>query len=283
MILASRANNSSKAGKRQDWSLEAHLVRELSLGQRKASLQVLPQNGAVGVSLDRSQDLGVDGSLVSLPLLRGLVCLLLGLEDVTLLLGLLSLHPGEVLVVDVLRHRDLGDVELCGGGHQVPLVHPPEWAAIELVRSSDEEQSSAELLKHDDSLALVHSGQDDGNSSSGERSSHFPDVVGEEVLGGAGGSSVHSWDVVGQLLGADHASSSVLGSTNLLLNKDSGLLGGSLLVHLLGKLVDRLLVVHAALAEPVDSTFKSIVSGLAHVLVLGHCFSCRSESSNKSL
>ena len=33
--------------------------------------------------------------------------------------------PGEVLVVDVLRHRHLGDVELGGGGDQVPLVHPP--------------------------------------------------------------------------------------------------------------------------------------------------------------
>ena len=33
--------------------------------------------------------------------------------------------PGEVLVVDVLRHRHLGDVKLCGGGHKVPLVHPP--------------------------------------------------------------------------------------------------------------------------------------------------------------
>merc|ERR1719341_3078842 len=220
------------------------------------------------MALDRRQDLSVNCCLVCLPLLRGFVSLLLGLKDVSLLLRLLSLHPGEVLVVDVLRHRHLGDVELCRGGHQVPLVHPPEWASIELVRSGDEEQSSAELLKHDDSLALVHSGQDNGNSSSSERSPHFPDVVGEEVLGGAGGSSVHSWDVVGQLLGADHASSSVLGSTNLLLNKDSGLLGGSLLVHLLGK--------------PVDSTFKSIVSGLAHVLVLGHCFSCRSESSNKS-
>merc|ERR1719341_669600 len=65
------------------------------------------------------------------------------------------------------------------------------------------------------------------------------------------GSSIHSWDIVGQLLRADHASSSILGSTNLLLNKDSGLLGGSLLVHLLGELVDRLLVVHTALAEPV--------------------------------
>merc|ERR1719397_36962 len=250
-----------------NWCLEAHLVRELSLGQGEASFEVLPQHCTISMTLDRCQDLSVDCCLVCLPLLR----------------GLLSLHPGKVLVVDVLRHRDLGDVELCGGGHQVPLVHPPEWAAIELVRSSDEEQSSAELLQHDDTLALVHSGQDDGNSSSGERSPHFPDVVGKEVLGGAGGSSVHSWDVVGQLLGADHASSSILGSTNLLLNKDSGLLGGSLLVHLLGELVDRLLVVHAALAEPVDSTFKSIVPGLARVLVLGHCFSCRSESSNKSL
>ena len=41
---------------------------------------------------------------------------------VSLFIGL----PGEVLVVDVLWHRDLGDVELCWGGHQVPLVHPPE-------------------------------------------------------------------------------------------------------------------------------------------------------------
>merc|ERR1719397_1494772 len=257
-----------------NWCLEAHLMRELSLGQGGASLEVLPQHCTISMTLDRCQDLSVDCCLVCLPLLRGLV---------SLLLGLLSLHPGEVLVVDVLRHRDLRDVELCGGGHQVPLVHPPEWAAIELVRSSDEEQSGAKLLQHDDTLALVHSGQDNGNSSSGERSPHFPDVVGEKVLGGAGGSSVHSWDVVGQLLGADHASSSILGSTNLLLNKDSGLLGGSLLVHLLSELVDRLLVVHAALAEPVNSTFKSIVPGLARVLVLGHCFSCRSESSNKSL
>merc|ERR1719397_1566600 len=169
-----------------NWCLEAHLMRELSLGQGEASLEVLPQHYTISMTLDRCQDLSVDCCLVCLPLLRGLVSLLLRLKDVSLLLGLLSLHPGEVLVVDVLRHRDFRDVELCGGGHQVPLVYPPEWAAIELVRSSDEEQSSAELLQHDDTLALVHSGQDDGNSSSGERSPHFPDVVGEEVLGGAG-------------------------------------------------------------------------------------------------
>merc|ERR1712107_336934 len=80
---------------------------------------VLPQHGAVSVALDCSQDLSVNCSLIS-PLLRGLVGLLLGLEDVSLLLGLLSLNPGEVLVVDVLGDRHLGHVELGGGGDQVP-------------------------------------------------------------------------------------------------------------------------------------------------------------------
>merc|ERR550517_2360126 len=163
------------------------------------------------------------------------------------------------------------------------LVHPPKWAAIELVGPSDEEQASAELLQHDHTLALVHSSEDDGDSSRGEGSPHLPDMVGKEVLGGARGGGVHGGDVVGQLLGSDHPGASVLGASHLLLNKHGGLLGSGFLVHLLGELVDCLLVVHAALSKPVDSTFKSIVAGLAHVLVLGHCFSCRSESSNKSL
>merc|ERR1719234_314183 len=143
-------------------------MRELSLRKREASLEVLPQHCAISMTLDRLQDLSINCCLVSLPLLGGLVSLLLGFKDVSFLLRFLSLHPSEVLVVDILRHKHLGDVELCGGGHQVPLVHPPEWAAIELVRSSDKEQASAELLKHNDTLALVHSSQHDGNSSGGE-------------------------------------------------------------------------------------------------------------------
>ena len=183
----------------------------------------------------------------------------------------------------------------------------PKWAAIELMGPSDEEQASAELLQHDHTLALVHSSEDDGDSSRGEGSPHLPDMVGKEVLGGARGGGVHGGDVVGQLLGSDHPGAAVLGASDLLLNKHGGLLGSGLLVHLLGELVDCLLVVHAALSEPdkrglnisssnttrgctgaipssqipkdsrdnfspVDSTFKSIVAGLAHVLVLGHCF-----------
>merc|ERR1719320_492244 len=137
-----------------DWCLEAHLMRELSLGKREASLKVLPQHCAISVTLDRLQDLSINCCLVSLPLLRGLVSLLLGLKDVSFLLRFLSLHPGEVLVVDVLRHRHLGDVELCGGGHQVPLVHPPEWAAVELVGSSNKEQACA-VTKYDEKSGKV--------------------------------------------------------------------------------------------------------------------------------
>merc|ERR1719284_555069 len=106
------------------------------------------------------------------------------------------------------------------------------------------------------------------------------DVAGKEVLGGASSGGVNSWDVIGQLLDADHAGFAVLGASHLLLDEHDGLLGGSLLVHLLGELVDGLLVVHASLAKPVHSSLESIVTGLAHVLVLGHGFSCRSESSN---
>ena len=134
----------------------------------------------------------------------------------------------------------------------------PEWAAVELVRSSDEEQAGAELLQHDDTLALVHTGEHDSNGSGSKGSPHFPDVVGKEVLGGARGSGVNSWDVVGKLLSADHASSSVLGASDLLLDEHHGLLGGSLLVHLLGELVDRLLVIHAALAEPDERKLISV-------------------------
>ena len=51
----------------------------------------------------------------------------------------------------------------------------------------------------------------------------------------------------------------------------SGSLGDGLLDSLfLGELVDSLLVVGGALAEPVDSTVQGIVTRLALVLVLSH-------------
>ena len=41
---------------------------------------------------------------------------------------------------------------------------------------------------------------------------------------------------------------------------------------LLGELIDSLLAVGGGLAKPVDSTLEGVVTWLAHVLVLGHCF-----------
>ena len=96
----------------------------------------------------------------------------------------------------------------------------------------------------------MDSGKDDGDGSRGEGSPDLPHVAGEEVLRGAGSGGVNSGDVVGQLLDADHAGFTVLGASDLLLDEHDSLLGGSFLVHLLGELVDGLLVVHASLAKP---------------------------------
>ena len=63
--------------------------------------------------------------------------------------------PGEVLVVDVLRHRHLGDVELCRGGHQVPLVHPPVLKQFDLCAATSVDSSSL-------TVRISRFGTDDG-------------------------------------------------------------------------------------------------------------------------
>merc|ERR1719410_2890975 len=126
------------------------------------------------------------------------------------------------------------------------------------------------LLQDDHALPLVDSSQDDGHSAGDQGASHRPLVLREEVDGGSLGCGVSSGIVVGQLLDTDHSGAAVLGSTNLLLNEDLLLYSGWLLGDLLGELVDGLLVVGGALAEPVDSTVQGIVTRLALVLVLSH-------------
>jgi len=76
-------------------SLELHFVREFSLGQSESSSKILFQDGSFAMSLDSGQNLRVNSSLISLPLLRRFVRLLFGLENVSLLLGLVSLNPDD--------------------------------------------------------------------------------------------------------------------------------------------------------------------------------------------
>jgi hypothetical protein len=86
--------------------LELHLVRELSFAEGKVVPQILPEHGGFLVLLDHGQHHLVDVGLVLLPLVRGLVALLLGLKDITLLLGslLVLADAAEVGVVDLLGH-----------------------------------------------------------------------------------------------------------------------------------------------------------------------------------
>jgi len=77
-------------------SLELHFVGEFSLGQSESSSKILFQDSSLTMGLDGGQNLCVNSSLISLPLLRWFVRLLLRLENVSLLLGLVSLNPDDV-------------------------------------------------------------------------------------------------------------------------------------------------------------------------------------------
>merc|ERR1719322_670586 len=89
--------------------------------------------------------------------------------------------------------------------------------------------------------------------------------------------------IISQLLDTDHTGATILGYSDLLLHENR-LGGGGLLCNLLlGEFVNGFLVVCRALTEPVHTTLKGVITGLALILVLSHYFSCRSESSNISL
>merc|ERR1719151_62126 len=264
--------------------LKSHLVGELALGQSEGSPQILFQSLALLVSLDGGQNLSVNLNLILLPLLRRLVSLLLGVEDVSLLLGrLLGLNPGEVFVIDGGGDLDSRHIDLGGGGEEESLVHSSQRSPIQLERSSDEDKTGLQALEDNDPLALVNSSQEDGDGASGEAGPDGPLVLRKEVNGGAGGGGVLGGVVSCQLLHSHHPGVTILGSTDLLLDKDGGLSDLLSDSRLLCELVDGLLVVGGAPAEPVHAALKSVVPGLPRVLVLSHYFSCRSESSNISL
>merc|ERR1719312_1910058 len=177
--------------------------------------------------------------LVGLPLLAGLVLLLLGLENVTLLFA--------------------GDVDLGLGGQKVPLVHPAEGATVQGVRTADEEKAGAELLEDDDLPSLVDSGEDDGDDTGAQGWPEGPLLLGEQVLGGLVDDLDGCWVVELWLDGRNLPGSSVLGAADLLLDEDRLLSCSRLGSGLLGELVDGLLVVHLAAAVLVNAGLQRSV------------------------
>ena len=154
--------------------------------------------------------------------------------------------------------------------HSLIIYSPSERNTIDLVRASDQEQTSFQLLQNNHSLTLVDSSQQDGDHSGSKRLPHISLVLGEEVDRGSLGGRILGGDVVGHLLDTHHASASILGSSDLLLHKcwllSCFLLGD----RLLGELVDGFLAVCSTPAESVHTTVQGVVAGLALVLVLSH-------------
>ena len=117
--------------------LENHLVGELALAQAEGVLEVRLEHTGIRMLGDDLKNLLVDGGLIGLALLGGLVLLLLGLEDVSVLLcGLLvaglGLDASEVIVVDAVLDLQFRDVQAGGSGHQVALVDAAEGASVQL-------------------------------------------------------------------------------------------------------------------------------------------------------
>merc|ERR1719481_1512539 len=121
--------------------------------------------------------------------------LFLGTEDVAFL-TLLSLCPGEVLIVDVLGDTHSRHIDLCGG-EEIPLVDPPEWAAVELVGPCDQQQAGGKLLQHDHALSFMNSSQEDCNNSRGKGGPQLPGVTTEVPLACASSRLLLSGIVIG--------------------------------------------------------------------------------------
>lgn len=211
--------------------LEYKLVRELTLGQPPARLQVLRE-------VLRLRN-GGDDRLVHLLLIRRLrlgECLLglgLALREEPLLSGGTALGGrfsevgvAELLVglwlsgkrkittfIHVFAYLEIAEIHLGGGRNNVCLVYAAEGHAIELVRPSDEKQSARELLEEDDTLPAETAGEEDEDRAGGDARAKLRRLRGLAALLGLA-------DVLGRvearsLRGRDGALAAVVGTADL--------------------------------------------------------------------
>ena len=203
-------------------------MREVSLGESERGLEVL---GEVVDLLDGGDDGLVNVLLLLLPLgAESLSALLLG-EELSLLVGRLGgLGLGEVGVVDGLGHLDGSNVDLGRGRDHVRLSDSSEGDTVDRSGARDEQETRVELLEEHDSLASVSSGEEDQDSSRGDRGSERGGL--RDLSVELGRLDVLGRVVLGRLGGRDETGLSVLASADLLLGVGGGLLllNGSLLL-----------------------------------------------------
>jgi len=143
-------------------NLEIQLVREHSFTDGEGRSQVLAKELLLGVLFDGADQLTIDLDLVLLALFGDNVGGLLLFEDFTFAVtDFLGLGSAEVIVVQSVRNRNPGNVDLGLGGDDVDLVDSSQWASVDAERSGDEKQTGSQLLQEHDALSLVDAGDED--------------------------------------------------------------------------------------------------------------------------
>ena len=110
-------------------------MRSRVLGKIESGTQVSNQKLLLFVGTNSSKDGLVDCLLVSFTLVRETRTLLIILEDVASSLLGLDFSLLEVVVIDVVRNLDLGDINLGRCSNDVGLVDALQRSSIELGRS----------------------------------------------------------------------------------------------------------------------------------------------------
>jgi len=165
--------------------LEVELVGEHSFADGEGRGQVLAEKLLLRVLLNGADQLTVNLNLVFLALLGDNVGGLLLFEDFSFAMtDFLGLGSAEVIVVQSVRNRNTGNVDLGLGGDDVDLVDPPQWASVDAERSGDEKQAGSQLLQEHYALSLVDAGDEDQHGARSDGRTQFVVVLAERLLVG---------------------------------------------------------------------------------------------------
>merc|ERR1711982_128318 len=166
-------------------NLEIQLVREHSFTDGEGRSQVLAKELLLGVLLDGADQLTVNLDLVLLALFGDNVSGLLLFEDFTFAVtDFLGLGSAKVIVVQSVRNRNPGNVDLGLGGDDVDLVDSPQWASVDAEGAGDEKQTGSQLLQEHHALSLVDAGYEDQHGARGDGRTQFAVVLAERLLVG---------------------------------------------------------------------------------------------------
>jgi len=166
--------------------LEVELVREHSFADGEGRGQILAKELLLGILLDGADQLTVHFNLVLLALFGDDVGEFFLFEDFSFTVtNFLGLRTPEIIVVQSIRNRNAGNVDLGLGGDDVDLVDSPQGASVDAEGSRDEEQTGSQLLQEHHALSLVDAGHEDQNRAGSDGRAQLPLVLTKGLLVGS--------------------------------------------------------------------------------------------------